>query len=265
MSIEEMLQFAAEKGFSFTSSAAITSWVTLVLQHKIATARLPRLIFRQLFEPTSSTYTYILGDAATRAAIIIDPVLETADRDASFVQQLNLNLLYVVNTHCHADHITGSGRLKECFPGCQSMIADAAASADIKLEEKDVITFGGRSLYCVATPGHTEGCFSFVLDDLSKVFTGDTLLIRGCGRTDFQGGSAASLYQSVHQKLFHLPDNCLVYPAHNYQGVTCSSILEEKTFNPRLTKSPEEFEALMAALNLPYPKQIDVALPRNLR
>lgn len=198
--------------------------------------------------------------------MLIDPVLETVERDCKLVTELGLTLAACLNTHCHADHITGSGKIKTIFPDCKSMIAAAStADADIKLEDMDEIQFGGRSLYAFSTPGHTEGCMTFVLDDHSMCFTGDTLLIRGCGRTDFQGGSASDLYDNVHSRIFVLPDDCTVYPAHNYAGVMSSSIIEEKTFNPRLTKSKEEFIEIMNNLGLPYPKQIDRALPANLK
>lgn len=172
----------------------------------------------------------------------------------------------MLNTHVHADHVTGTSKLRSLLPGALSVISEVStARADMFLKEFDTITFGSRKVYAVRTPGHTEGCMSFVLDDLTKVFTGDALLIRGCGRTDFQGGSAETLYDSVHSKLFAtLPDDCAVLPAHNYNGQTESSIGEEKRLNPRLTKSKEEFVQIMSNLNLPRPAQIDIAVPANL-
>ena len=225
-----------------------------------------RLIFRQLFEKESSTYTYLLGDSTTKQAILIDPVLETVDRDAKLISDLNLSLRYTVNTHCHADHITGTGKLKTLLPEAKSCISTTSgAKADILFNDGDKIKFGDRFISCIATPGHTSGCFSFLLDDSSMVFTGDALLIRGCGRTDFQGGSSDTLYDSVHKHLFEkCPDECMVYPAHDYKGHSVSLIGEEKALNPRLTKSKEEFKDLMANLNLQYPKKIDEALPANL-
>ncbi|CAE7696815.1 ETHE1 [Symbiodinium microadriaticum] len=225
-----------------------------------------RIIFRQLFEKVSSTYTYILACPVTKTAIIIDPVVETADRDALMVNQLGLNLIYAINTHCHADHITGTGKLKTLFPDCKSMIsATSGADADVKLSPEERVDFGSRYITTLATPGHTDGCMSFLLDDSSMVFTGDTLHIRGCGRTDFQAGDSALLYQSVHSKLFTLPDDCMVYPAHDYNGRCMSTVGEEKAFNPRLTKSKEEFIDIMANLGLSYPAQIDRALPANMK
>ncbi|CAF5055901.1 unnamed protein product [Rotaria magnacalcarata] len=205
-------------------------------------------ILRQLFENQSSTYTYLLADSTTKEALIIDPVIDTVERDAKLIQQLGLNLRYAVNTHVHADHITGT---------------------DIYLKDGEFVKIGesGKTpleLECRATPGHTNGCMSFVWHDYGAVFRGDALLIRGCGRTDFQQGSVDILFTSIHSKLFSLPDHYLVYPAHDYTGQTCSSILEEKTLNPRLTKSREEFTQIMANLNLSYPKQINKALPANL-
>ncbi|KAF6264196.1 beta-lactamase-like protein [Scenedesmus sp. NREL 46B-D3] len=179
--------------------------------------------------------------------------------------------MQTTNTHCHADHITGSGKIKSLRPGVKSSIAaSSGAAADIQLQHGDSIRFGCLALRVLATPGHTSGCLCFHLQPASPraaglVFTGDALLIRGCGRTDFQQGDAGLLYDSVHSRLFTLPDDTLVYPAHDYKGLTCSTIGEEKTHNPRLTQSREEFVALMANLGLPYPKQIDRAVPANLK
>mmetsp|Transcript_15334 Transcript_15334/g.23090 ORF Transcript_15334/g.23090 Transcript_15334/m.23090 type:complete len:235 (+) Transcript_15334:72-776(+) len=224
------------------------------------------LILRQLFEKTSSTYTYLLACPTSKLCVLIDPVVETAERDASIVKELGLELKYAINTHCHADHVTGTGKLKSLIPGCKSVISAASgAEADIKLNETDRIEFGSRYLSCLFTPGHTDGCFSYLLDDQSMVFTGDALLIRGCGRTDFQAGDAARLYDSVHSKLFTLPGTCRVYPAHDYKGRMSSTIDEEKNLNPRLSKSKEEFIDIMANLNLSRPAQIDKAVPANMR
>lgn len=223
------------------------------------------LIFRQLFELKSSTYTYLLADAETKQAVIIDPVLETADRDVRLIQQLGLKLLYAANTHVHADHVTGSGKLKTEIPGCQSVIAlNSGAKADVYVKDGDVVKFGNFGLEVRATPGHTSGCLTYVLTDHSMAFTGDALLIRGCGRTDFQQGSCETLYKSVHDQIFTLPDECLLYPAHDYTGQTVTTVSEEKTFNPRLTKPLSEFCKIMNNLNLPKPKQIDRAVPANL-
>ncbi|XP_061098211.1 persulfide dioxygenase ETHE1, mitochondrial [Conger conger] len=223
------------------------------------------LIFRQLFEPTSSTYTYLLGDEETKEAVIIDPVLEMVDRDAKLIEELGLTLKVAVNTHCHADHITGTGLLKKRLHGSKSAISLlSGANADILFSEGDFIPFGRHALMVKETPGHTDGCLTFILGDLSMAFTGDALLIRGCGRTDFQQGCSKRLYESVHQKIFTLPAHCLIYPAHDYKGQTVSSVAEEKKFNPRLTKPLEEFVTIMANLNLPKPAQIDIAVPANL-
>uniref|UniRef100_A0A8C5KMH6 Persulfide dioxygenase ETHE1, mitochondrial n=2 Tax=Jaculus jaculus TaxID=51337 RepID=A0A8C5KMH6_JACJA len=170
------------------------------------------------------------------------------------------------NTHCHADHITGSGALRSLFPGCKSVISRLSeAQADWHIEDGDSIRFGRFALETRASPGHTPGCVTFVLSDHSMAFTGDALLIRGCGRTDFQKGCAKTLYHSVHEKIFTLPGNCLVYPAHDYRGLTVSTVEEERTLNPRLTLSCEEFIKVMDNLNLPKPKQIDIAVPANMR
>ena len=168
----------------------------------------------------------------------------------------------------HADHITGTGLLKQKIPGVKSVISEASkAKADVKINAGDRITFGSRHIQARATPGHTEGCLSYVADDESFVLTGDALLIHGCGRTDFQGGSSDTLYDSVHQQLFSLPDSTIVYPAHDYKERTESSIGDEKANNPRLGagKSKDDFMEIMANLNLSYPKKIDVAVPANMR
>ncbi|XP_011192725.1 persulfide dioxygenase ETHE1, mitochondrial [Zeugodacus cucurbitae] len=220
--------------------------------------------FRQLFDEGTWTYTYLLADLNTREAVIIDPVLEMAKRDATLVKELGFTLKYALNTHMHADHITGSGWLKQLLPGSKSVIAKASgAKADIHLNEGDPVTFGRHRIDTLATPGHTNGCMSFVIHEQGCIFTGDTVLIRGCGRTDFQEGDAGHLYENVHSKIFTLPDSFRIYPAHDYKGTMESSVWEEKTYNPRLTKTKEEFIEIMNNLNLPYPKKIDVSLPAN--
>ncbi|XP_029958790.1 persulfide dioxygenase ETHE1, mitochondrial-like [Salarias fasciatus] len=223
------------------------------------------LLFRQLFESESSTYTYLLADSETREAVLIDPVLETIDRDLKLIDELGLNLTVAVNTHCHADHITSTGLMKKRLAGLKSAISKfSGASADIHFTEGDKITFGKHYLTVRNTPGHTDGCVTLVSGDQSMAFTGDTLLIRGCGRTDFQQGCPKTLYESVHQKIFTLPDHCLIYPAHDYTGRTVSTVGEERKFNPRLTKSLEEFVKIMDNLNLPKPAKIDISVPANL-
>ncbi|XP_056399154.1 persulfide dioxygenase ETHE1, mitochondrial-like isoform X2 [Hyla sarda] len=175
-------------------------------------------------------------------------------------------MVYAVNTHCHADHITGTGVLKKLLPGCKSVISkDSGAVADIHIQEGDLIKFGKYSLEARATPGHTDGCLTYVLNDKSLAFTGDALLIRGCGRTDFQQGCPKALYQAVHSKIFTLPDSCHLYPAHDYTGQTVTTVEEEKRLNPRLTKTEAEFVEIMNNLNLPRPGQIDIAVPANLK
>ncbi|XP_067318387.1 persulfide dioxygenase ETHE1, mitochondrial-like [Anolis sagrei] len=232
----------------------------------VLSAQRKGLLFRQLFESASFTYTYLLADVTTKEAVLIDPVLETAKRDSTLVKQLGLNLIYAVNTHCHADHITGTGLLKDLLPGCRSVIAkDSGASADILIQEGHLLKFGAFALEARATPGHTNGCLTYVLNDKGMAFTGDALLIRGCGRTDFQQGCPNTLYRSVHEKIFTLPGDCLIYPAHDYTGQTVSTVEEERTLNPRLTLPQEAFVELMNNLNLPKPKQIDFAVPANLK
>jgi sulfur dioxygenase len=223
---------------------------------------------KQLFDDDSSTYTYLLWDPHTKDAIIVDPVDLQVERDLKEVGELGLNLVYGVNTHAHADHITGTGLLKTKVQGFQSVISEASgAKADVKIGHGDKIVFGSRSIAARATPGHTAGCMSYVADDESFVLTGDALLIQGCGRTDFQGGSAETLYESVHSQLFSLPDTTVVYPAHDYMGRTSSMMGDEKKTNPRLGsgKTQADFVEIMANLNLSYPKKIDAAVPANMR
>lgn len=222
------------------------------------------MIFRQLFEPLSSTYTYLLGCERTGQALLIDPVVNSVDRDLAELSRLGLTLAYSLETHVHADHITGALHLKERVGSRIAVAAaDRLACADLGILDGVAMQIGSLVIEPIHTPGHTDNHFAFRVDD--KVFTGDALLIDGCGRTDFQGGSAAVLYQSVTQRLFSLPDDCLVYPGHDYQGRRVSSIGQEKARNPRLGQGRglAEFEQIMAALNLPYPRFIDHAVPGN--
>ncbi len=226
------------------------------------------MIFRQLYDSTSSTYTYLLADDASREALLIDPVFGQAQRDLALVQELGLTLRLVAETHAHADHVTAAWLLKQKV-GCEIASAKAigAEHVDLPLEEGAEFGVGHIRLQAMATPGHTDGCMSYVLADASMVFTGDALLIRGCGRSDFQQGSAKRLFHSITQKLFALPDDCLVYPAHDYSGRTVSSIGEEKSFNARAGGGANErdFVEYMQAMKLPHPKLIDEAVPANLR
>jgi sulfur dioxygenase len=222
------------------------------------------MIFRQLFEPLSSTYTYLLGDEGTGHALLIDPVIATMDRDLAEVRRLGLTLIYTVDTHIHADHITAALEMKRRVGSRIAAPAhDRLPCADVGLEEGRPFQVGGIHLQPLHTPGHTDGHLAYLLND--RVFTGDALLIEGCGRTDFQNGDADALYQSVRNKLFGLPDETLVYPAHDYQARCVSSIAQEKKRNPRLggERTLDEFRHIMANLNLPYPKFIDYAVPGN--
>jgi len=223
-------------------------------------------IFRQLFDATSSTYTYLLADGGQ--AVLIDPVFEQARRDAALLRELGLKLLCSLDSHVHADHITAAWLLQQRLGSEIALSAAAGAGgASRLLQHGDRINFGSRHLEVRATPGHTNGCVSYVLDDHSMAFTGDAVLIRGCGRTDFQQGSAERLHQSVHSQLFTLPDACLLYPGHDYRGITVSSVAEERRYNPRLggDASLGDFIGYMQHLGLPHPKLIDQAVPANLR
>ncbi|KAJ6423602.1 hypothetical protein OIU84_024552 [Salix udensis] len=214
-----------------------------------ASSQSSKLIFRQLFEKESSTYTYLLADVShpDKPALLIDPVDKTVDRDLSLVKELGLKLIYALNTHVHADHVTGTGLIKTKSPGVKSIISKASGSkADLLVEPGDKVSFGDLFLEVRATPGHTLGCITYVTGDgpdqpqPRMAFTGDALLIRGCGRTDFQVWySSLQLYKSVHSQIFTLPKDTLIYPAHDYKGFSVSTVEEEMLYNPRLTKNQD--------------------------
>ncbi len=218
----------------------------------------------QLFDPASSTYTYVLFDETTRDALIIDPVDDQLERDLNTLRQYGLKLVWTVETHAHADHITSAGQLAEHAGAKTAAPAGCGiTTAAVQLADGDVLRFGNEELRALHTPGHTAGSMSFVWRN--HVFTGDTLLIHGCGRTDFQSGSAEALFHSITEVLFKLPDTTTVWPGHDYQGRTHSSIGAEKSGNPRVAgKTLAEFCAIMQSLNLPKPKRIDEAVPANL-
>lgn len=223
------------------------------------------LIFHQLFEKETSTYTYLLGDSETKEAVLIDPVIETIERDIKLIEDLGLKLKYVLDTHVHADHITASGEIRK-RTGAKIGVSSAydLACSDLHIEDKQEIKFGRYTIKAIHTPGHTSGCLSYQIGNM--VFTGDALLVRGCGRTDFQEGSSETLFHSVREKLFKLPDDTIVYPAHDYKGFSKTSIDLEKRLNPRLKleNSKEQFIEIMASLKLAYPKKINEAVPANL-
>ena len=226
------------------------------------------MIFRQLFEPVSSTYTYLLACKETGQAALIDPVLETVDRDLDLIRDLGLTLACTVETHIHADHVTGAGRLRALTGSKAGFPALSGADfTDFTISEGSPIAVGALQVRPLYTPGHTDDHHSYVVESngATRVFTGDALLIDGCGRTDFQNGDARTLYRSVHDKLFTLPGDQLVHPAHDYQGRRVSTIAQERARNPRLggERTPEDFMRLMAELKLPYPKFIDHAVPGN--
>lgn len=222
--------------------------------------------FRQLFDAESGSYSYLLFDQKSREAVLIDPVFEQLRRDEKLIEELGLQLLYLLETHIHADHVTSAGLLRRKFGAKVGLSQHAGVkTADLQLVDQSELSFGQHRLKVITTPGHTHSCTSYFCSD--RVFTGDTLLIRGCGRTDFQQGNSKDLFLSVREKLFRLPDPTLVYPAHDYQGRTCSTIAEEKQFNPRLglDRSLPEFEKLMLELKLEPPKKIDLAVKANLQ
>jgi glyoxylase-like metal-dependent hydrolase (beta-lactamase superfamily II) len=219
---------------------------------------------RPLIDQESSTLTYIIIDKKTRDAAIIDPVIENFKRDMGLIKELGVRLKYIFETHVHADHITSASKLKT-KTGAKIVYSKNAGvkEADINLQNGDEINIGTTKVKALYTPGHTDTCLSYLFK--GAVFTGDTLLIRGCGRTDFQAGNANTLYESVTKKLFTLPDDTLVYPGHDYKGMICSTIGEEKINNPRLkaANSRGDFVKIMNGLNLPYPKKMDIAVPAN--
>ncbi|HJS88134.1 MAG TPA: MBL fold metallo-hydrolase [Acetobacteraceae bacterium] len=223
------------------------------------------MIFRQLFDATSGTYTYLLASRRGGEALILDPVLEKVDRYLQLIRELDLKLVKAVDTHLHADHITGLGALRD-RTRCVTVMGEQSGVdvVSMRVGDGDRLRIEGICLDVIYTPGHTDDSYSFAMAD--RVFTGDTLLIRGTGRTDFQNGDPRAQYESIFNRLLRLPDETLVYPAHDYKGDTVSTISEERAFNPRLqVKSADEYVALMNGLNLPSPKMMDVAVPTNMR
>lgn len=222
------------------------------------------MLFRQLFDPETSTYTYLFADQALGEAILVDPVLEQVERDVRLLKELGLTLRYCLETHIHADHITGTAKLRE-LTGCQGVVpANAQAiCADRFIQDGELLELGDIKIEAIATPGHTDSHMAYLVNQ-TYLLTGDALLIHGCGRTDFQSGNAGALYDSVTQRLFTLPDETLVYPGHDYRGHTVSTIGEQKRWNPRFVdRDRQDFVALMASLNLPNPKKIMEAVPAN--
>jgi len=226
------------------------------------------MLCRQLYDQTSSTFSYLLWDEQTREAALIDAVFEQHGRDRALIRELQLKLVAALDTHCHADHVTGAWLMKQALGArIGASAAYQAANVDLALAAGDAIALGGQALEVRATPGHTAGCLSFVTGDRRSVFTGDALLVRGAGRTDFQQGDAAQLFRSIRDQLFTLPEDCVVYPAHDYEGRQLSTIGEERRHNPRIGGGAreEDFVGYMCNLALPHPKQMAMAVPANLR
>jgi len=226
------------------------------------------LLFRQLFDASTGTFTYLLADVASGEGVLIDPVFEQHERDLSLIRELGISLLACLDTHAHADHVTGSWLMQQSTGSAIALAAGARAeNVTLPLQHGDRVSFGGRSLEVRSTPGHTDGCVSYVLDDQSMAFTGDGLLVRGCGRCDFQQGDAHTLWRSITEQLFSLPASCLLYPGHDYTGLTVTSVAEEKAFNARLggAATERDFVGHMQAMKLPHPHKIAEALPGNLR
>ncbi|HEY3234474.1 MAG TPA: MBL fold metallo-hydrolase [Polyangiaceae bacterium] len=226
------------------------------------------MLFRQLFDAQSATYTYLLADQRTRDAVLIDPVFEQFRRDAALIRELRLTLRYTLDTHVHADHVTAAWLFKTSLGSLIALSRAAGAEGvDILLDDGDAVGFGNCALEVRATPGHTDACVTYVTADRGMAFTGDALLIRGAGRTDFQQGNASILFRSIMEKIFTLPDDCILYPAHDYAGRTSSTVGEEKAHNPRVGGGANErdFVGYMRNLGLAHPKQMDQALPANLK
>ncbi|WP_238361080.1 MBL fold metallo-hydrolase [Iningainema tapete] len=224
------------------------------------------MLFRQLFDRESSTYTYLIADTQTKEVLLVDPVFEQVERDIQIIRELGLTLRYCMETHIHADHITGTAKLKE-LTGCLSIMPEHAETtcADSYISDGNILHLGNVPVQAIATSGHTNSHMAYLVNH-THLLTGDALLIRGCGRTDFQDGDAGLLYDAITQKVFTLPDATLVYPAHDYQGRTVSTIGEEKCWNPRFAeRSRSQFITLMNNLNLPYPKKMSEAVPANQR
>jgi glyoxylase-like metal-dependent hydrolase (beta-lactamase superfamily II) len=224
------------------------------------------MLLRQLFDYNTWTYTYLIADLNTKEAVLVDPVLEQVERDKKLIQELGLKLIYCLETHIHADHVTGTGKLRE-LTGCQGIVPEntQAACANRQIRNGEVLKVGEINIKAIATLGHTDSHMSYLVND-SAVLTGDSLFIRGCGRTDFQSGDPGLMYDHVTQRLFTLPDRTLVYPGHDYNGQTVSTIGEEKQFNPRFVgHNRESFIEFMNNLNLPNPKKIAEAVPANQR
>ncbi|ALA24340.1 Zn-dependent hydrolase [Piscirickettsia salmonis] len=222
------------------------------------------MIFRQLFDNQTSTYTYLIASDYGKESIIIDPVDSKIDSYIQLLSELSLKLVYSIDTHVHADHVTGSGLLMQ-QTNCKIIMGKQSKAENISLKanENEPIKIDNLTIQPIYTPGHTDDSYCFLLNNM--VFTGDTLLIRGTGRTDFQNGNPFSQYDSIFNKLLTLPDQTLVYPGHDYNGNTVSTIFEERLFNPRLQiKSKDEYAELMSNINLPKPKNIDIAVPKNL-
>ena len=224
------------------------------------------MLFRQLIDLSSCTYTYLLADARTREAVIVDSVESQHERDAALIDELGLRLLYALETHVHADHVSGAWQLQRRF-GCQTVASAASgAAADVVIADWGAVRAGKLVLEARYTPGHTNGCVTWVTGDKAMAFTGDALLVRGCGRTDLQGGDARALYHSVHDRIFSLPDDARLYPGHDYKGRTVTTVHEERQFNPRLGggKSEAEFAEIMRALMLAAPARMNEWVPANL-
>lgn len=227
-----------------------------------------QVIFRQLLDETSHTYTYILADPATLQGVIIDPVFDRRERDLEMIEQLKIKIIWALETHVHADHITSANFLKARL-GCRTAVSESAGveTADHFLSHKEILMIGKIEIQCFKTPGHTPGCMSYFFADQGLIMTGDTLLIRGCGRTDFQNGSASQMYHSIQSGLYTLPDSTWVFPGHEYNGRSHSTLHEEKLFNKRIPahQTLETFEQIMRDLKLDPPARIKESVPANIR
>eukprot|EP01067_Filipodium_phascolosomae_P006934 Filipodium_phascolosomae@DN532_c0_g1_i1.p1 len=270
MSMEELLEFEKDTEILYYDYPMFPPWV-----HNYLKAHTLQLVpdvpggvwFRQLFDINTWTYTYILADPVSREAIIIDPVLEEVPRDVDLINQNGLKLVAAINTHVHADHVTGTGCLKKSFEGFDTILgldAKPFAVADRYAGHGQKIYFGDRYVEARNTPGHTPACISLVLDNHTKIFTGDALFVNGCGRTDLPGGCAETLYNSINREIFALPEACTIYPAHDYKGNLCSSVGMEKRYNPRTNLGKAGFVEFMNNLKLQLPQKVEEAVRMNM-
>lgn len=273
--MSKVVQISKSRNLKYLMHAGLLHWVEVVVS---CLSNKNKLVFRQLFDPATGSCTYLLADKETKDACLIDPVVDCSSRDLDLLDQLNLRLQCIIETHVHSDHISGSKQLKKLFTTASTITCkNSGVESDTYVENEGMIQFGGRYLVCRKTPGHTQSCCSYVMDDFSAVFTGDALFVRGCGRVDYQGGSTQSLFHSIHDVLFKLPSNCKVYPGHDYEGLRESTVGEERVYNsrfgdttisPTVIQNQSQFEYVIETFNsqeLLVDSEIFITANKNLR